>query len=63
MCTLQGTHNHFTLTDMRLFHHYLTTAYPHFPVGSESIWLNYITPIGHQVHIALDIASGIIESW
>ncbi|TVY59439.1 Uncharacterized protein LSUE1_G007758 [Lachnellula suecica] len=38
----------FSLTDMRLFHHYLVAAYPHFPVRNDNIWLVYITPIAHQ---------------
>jgi hypothetical protein len=41
----------FSLMDFQLFHHYLVAAYPHFPVASEDIWLNYITPISHQVGI------------
>lgn len=44
-----NTTPNFSLTDFRLFHHYLVAAYPHFPVASEDIWLNYITPISHQV--------------
>lgn len=44
-----NTTPNFSLTDFRLFHHYLVAAYPHFPVSSEDIWLNYITPISHQV--------------
>lgn len=41
----------FSLMDFQLFHHYLVAAYPHFPVASEDIWLNYITPISHQVQL------------
>ncbi|KAE9372721.1 hypothetical protein N431DRAFT_505051 [Stipitochalara longipes BDJ] len=40
--------NVFSLTDMRLFHHFLVAAFPHFPVRPDNIWLSYITPIGHQ---------------
>jgi hypothetical protein len=43
----------FSLTDMQLFHHYLTAAYPHFPVRNDNIWLVYITPIAHQVRLLL----------
>ncbi|KAF4617944.1 hypothetical protein G7Y89_g15039 [Cudoniella acicularis] len=38
----------YSLTDMRLFHHYLVAAYPHLPVRNDNVWLTYITPIGHQ---------------
>lgn len=34
---------------MRLYHHFLNAAYPHFPVRSDNVWLMYIMPIGHQV--------------
>jgi Fungal specific transcription factor domain/Fungal Zn(2)-Cys(6) binuclear cluster domain len=34
--------NNFTLADMRLFHHFLTVAYPHLPVGNESVWVEEV---------------------
>jgi hypothetical protein len=43
------------LTDLRLFHHFIVAAFPHFPVRSDNIWLSYITPIGHQVRLLLEI--------
>jgi len=43
-------HRAFSLTDMRLYHHFLNAAYPHFPVRTENVWLAYILPIGHQVN-------------
>ncbi|KAH8821860.1 hypothetical protein F5884DRAFT_851069 [Xylogone sp. PMI_703] len=52
----------FDLTDFRLFHHYLVAAYPHFPVASEDIWLNYITPIGHQSGFLMHALLGLSAS-
>ena len=48
VCTLNVDRS-FSLTDMRLYHHFLNAAYPHFPVRSDNVWLLYIIPIGHQV--------------
>jgi hypothetical protein len=50
--SLQGTPTVFTLTDMRLFHHFLTDAYPHLPVGNDSAWLSQVPLIAHQVSLA-----------
>jgi hypothetical protein len=36
-----GTAN-FTMLDMRFFHHFLTTAYPHLPIGNDHVWVNEI---------------------
>jgi hypothetical protein len=46
---LQGTPTIFTLTDMRLFHHFLMDAYPHLPVGNDSAWLSQVPLIAHHV--------------
>lgn len=46
---LQSTPTVFTLTDMRLFHHYLLDAYPHLPVGNDSAWLTQVPLIAHHV--------------
>jgi hypothetical protein len=32
----------FTMLDMRFFHHFLTTAYPHLPIGNDAVWVNDI---------------------
>jgi hypothetical protein len=47
--TLHSTPIIFSLTDMRLFHHFLTDAYPHLPVGSDSAWLSQVPLIAHHV--------------
>jgi hypothetical protein len=54
---LQGTPTIFSLTDMRLFHHFLMDAYPHLPVGNESAWLSQIPLIAHHVSCHLTSAS------
>ncbi|KAK0117536.1 hypothetical protein ONS95_011875 [Cadophora gregata] len=41
--------NVFSMTDMRLFHHFLVAAWPHLPVRADNVWLEYVLPIGHQV--------------
>jgi len=46
---LQGTPTIFSLTDMRLFHHFLMDAYPHLPVGNDSAWLSQVPLIAHHV--------------
>ncbi|KAL9620150.1 MAG: hypothetical protein Q9160_005265 [Pyrenula sp. 1 TL-2023] len=45
---MQATPTLFSLTDMRLFHHFITVAYPHLPLGNESVWLNDIPLFAHQ---------------
>ncbi|KAK0674449.1 hypothetical protein QBC41DRAFT_377944 [Cercophora samala] len=32
----------FSLLDLRLYHHFLSTCYPHHPIGSEPLWLHTI---------------------
>lgn len=32
----------FSMLDMRFFHHFLTTAYPHLPIGNDHVWVNEI---------------------
>lgn len=57
--TLQPHTSQFTLTDMRLFHHFLMTAYPHLPVGNDSAWLCQVPLIAHHVSA---IAIAIVPS-
>lgn len=37
------------MADMRLFHHFLITAYPHLPVGADRIWVTVIPSFAHNV--------------
>jgi hypothetical protein len=36
-----STHT-FSMLDMRFFHHFLTNAYPHLPLGNDHVWVNEI---------------------
>ncbi|CZR62609.1 uncharacterized protein PAC_12506 [Phialocephala subalpina] len=62
---LQSTPTVFTLTDMRLFHHYLLDAYPHLPVGNDSAWLSQVPLIAHHnqylMHAILGAAASHLE--
>lgn len=37
------------MADMRLFHHFLITAYPHLPVGADKVWITVIPSFAHNV--------------
>jgi hypothetical protein len=39
------------MADMRLFHHFLITAYPHLPVGADKIWITVIPSFAHNVSL------------
>lgn len=39
----------YSLRDMRFFHDFLTTSYPHLPLESDDAWLNEIPIIAQQV--------------
>lgn len=46
--SLSLTNDTFTMTDMRLFHHFLTMAYPHLPLGNEKVWVNEIPKFAQE---------------
>ena len=46
--SLSLTNDSFTMTDMRLFHHFLTMAYPHLPLGNEKVWVNEIPKFAQE---------------
>ncbi|KAL2061575.1 hypothetical protein VTL71DRAFT_6952 [Oculimacula yallundae] len=62
---LQVTPTVFTLTDMRLFHHYLLDAYPHLPVGNDTAWLSQVPLVAHHneylMHAVLGLAASHLE--
>ncbi|KAE9363312.1 hypothetical protein N431DRAFT_357806 [Stipitochalara longipes BDJ] len=62
---LQGTPTIFSLTDMRLFHHFLMDSYPHLPVGNDSAWLSQIPLIAHHneylMHAILGMSASHLE--
>lgn len=37
------------MDDMRCFHHFLTVAYPHLPLGNDSVWVQDIPVFAQQV--------------
>jgi hypothetical protein len=45
---------------MRLFHHFLTDAYPHLPVGNDSAWLSQVPLIAHQVGLASPLGTMLL---
>ncbi len=49
LAPMQSTPTVFTMKDMRLFHHFLTQAYPHLPLGNEKVWINDVPKIAHHV--------------
>ncbi|EGC47376.1 C6 transcription factor [Histoplasma capsulatum var. duboisii H88] len=38
----------FTIDDMRFFHHYMVSAYPYLPQGSDAMWITEIPLLAHQ---------------
>ncbi|KAH7381051.1 hypothetical protein BKA64DRAFT_227227 [Cadophora sp. MPI-SDFR-AT-0126] len=57
--------NVFSLTDVRLFHHFLVAAWPHLPVRADNVWLEYVVPIGHQceylMHAMMALSASHLE--
>lgn len=56
----------FTMSDMRLFHHFLITAYPHLPVGADKIWITVIPSFAHNyeylIHAILALAASHLDA-
>lgn len=51
----------FNANDFRLFHYFIERAYPHHPVGSDSVWQHEIPAIAHEVcHI---LSEYIVLGW
>lgn len=38
----------FTMADMRFFHHFLTIAYPHLPLGNDQVWIHEIPQFAEE---------------
>jgi hypothetical protein len=45
---IQPNPSDFTLRDMRLFHDFMTTSWPHLPLESDEAWLNDIPVLAQQ---------------
>ena len=39
----------FSAVDLRFLHHFLITAYPHLPFGSEDVWQTSLPAYAHEV--------------
>lgn len=39
----------FSLIDMRFFHHFVFTAYPHLPVGNDAVWVRRVPAVAYHV--------------
>ncbi|KAJ4292352.1 hypothetical protein N0V90_009013 [Kalmusia sp. IMI 367209] len=63
---LRSTPGMFTMADMRLFHHFLITAYPHLPVGADKIWITVIPSFAHNyeylIHSILALAASHLDA-
>ncbi|KAF1834987.1 hypothetical protein BDW02DRAFT_497013 [Decorospora gaudefroyi] len=63
---LRSTPGMFTMADMRLFHHFLITAYPHLPVGADKIWVTVIPSFAHNyeylIHSILALAASHLDA-
>ncbi|KAF2740861.1 hypothetical protein EJ04DRAFT_558826 [Polyplosphaeria fusca] len=66
MVHLRSTPGTFTMADMRLFHHFLITAYPHLPVGADKIWITVIPSFAHNyeylIHSILALAASHLDA-
>ncbi|PVH73709.1 hypothetical protein DL98DRAFT_400502, partial [Cadophora sp. DSE1049] len=46
--SLRNSPGEFNLTDLRLFHHFVTTCFPHLPLGNSKVWTTSIASISHS---------------
>ncbi|KAI9803879.1 MAG: hypothetical protein M1825_001759 [Sarcosagium campestre] len=58
---LQSTPTTFSLSDMRLFHHFIIKSYPHLPLGNDETWTCDIPAFAHHydylMHAMLSVAA------
>ncbi|EOA85778.1 uncharacterized protein SETTUDRAFT_151790 [Exserohilum turcica Et28A] len=56
----------FSMADMRLFHHFLITAYPHLPVGADKVWITVIPSFAHNyeylIHSILALSASHLDA-
>ncbi|PVI07816.1 hypothetical protein DM02DRAFT_608430 [Periconia macrospinosa] len=66
MVNFRSTPATFTMSDLRLFHHFLITAYPHLPVGADKIWITVIPSFAHNyeylIHSILALAASHLDA-
>jgi hypothetical protein len=46
----------FTMQDFRLFNHFIQDAYPHHPIGNDSVWKHEIPCIASNVSCPLELS-------
>lgn len=46
--TMSMTTDTFTLQDMQFFHHFLTLAYPHLPLGNDTVWVKEVPQFAQE---------------
>ncbi|EER40754.1 conserved hypothetical protein [Histoplasma capsulatum H143] len=51
----------FTIDDMRFFHHYMVSAYPYLPQGSDAMWITEIPLLAHQVNMYSHLCDGFTD--
>ncbi|KAK4102619.1 hypothetical protein N658DRAFT_495332 [Parathielavia hyrcaniae] len=52
----------FSLQDMRFFHHFLTSCYPHHPIGSEELWTHEIPCLSEKYEYLMHAILGYSAS-
>ncbi|KAF2635847.1 hypothetical protein P280DRAFT_460948 [Massarina eburnea CBS 473.64] len=66
MVSLRSTPGIFTMNDMKLFHHFLITAYPHLPIGADKIWVTVIPSFAHNykylIHSILALSASHLDA-
>ncbi|KAL2187570.1 hypothetical protein L209DRAFT_753611 [Thermothelomyces heterothallicus CBS 203.75] len=58
---LQSTPTLFTPTDMRLFHHFLVSAYPPLPIRGDDVWRD-VAPLSHTYDYLMHAMLGLAGS-
>jgi hypothetical protein len=51
----------FSTDDLRFLHHFLITAYPHLPFGSEAIWQTSLPAHAHEVNFTVPFFSLLLK--
>lgn len=60
--TLQNTPTMFSMVDMKFFHHFLTVAYPHLPMGKDLAWTTQVPLAAHNNEFLMHAILGLAAS-
>jgi hypothetical protein len=56
----------FSMSDMKYFHHFIMTAYPHLPIGADKVWINVIPAAAwhydYLIHSMLALAASHLSA-